>query len=43
VVWDEDAKKILLVDHKKAQLWLPAGGRASPSDSFTRMSGRAGH
>ena len=26
VVWDEDAKKILLVDHKKAQLWLPAGG-----------------
>jgi 3-deoxy-D-manno-octulosonic-acid transferase len=22
VVWDEDAKKILLVDHKKAQLWL---------------------
>lgn len=23
---DEDASKILLVDHKKAQLWLPAGG-----------------
>lgn len=26
VLFDEDASKILLVDHKKAQLWLPAGG-----------------
>ncbi len=26
ILWDENAKKVLLVDHKKAQLWLPAGG-----------------
>lgn len=26
ILFDEDAQKILLVDHKKAQLWLPTGG-----------------
>ncbi|PIZ33334.1 MAG: NUDIX hydrolase [Alphaproteobacteria bacterium CG_4_10_14_0_8_um_filter_37_21] len=26
VLFDEAASKILLVDHKKAQLWLPTGG-----------------
>ena len=26
VLFDEAARKILLVDHKKAQLWLPTGG-----------------
>lgn len=26
VLFDEAARKILLVDHKKAQLWLPSGG-----------------
>jgi len=26
VLFDENAFKILLVDHKKAQLWLPPGG-----------------
>lgn len=26
VLWDERASKILLVNHKKAGLWLPAGG-----------------
>jgi 8-oxo-dGTP diphosphatase len=26
VFFDKEAKKILLVDHKKAELWLPAGG-----------------
>jgi len=26
VLFDEGAQKILLVDHKKAQLWLPSGG-----------------
>ncbi len=26
VVIDRDANKILLVDHKKAELWLPPGG-----------------
>src|SRR3990167_3557470 len=24
-LFDEDARKVLLVDHKKAQLWVPAG------------------
>jgi NTP pyrophosphohydrolases including oxidative damage repair enzymes len=26
LLFDEEAKKVLLVDHKKAQLWLPTGG-----------------
>ncbi len=26
ILFDENASKILLVDHKKAQLWLPSGG-----------------
>ncbi len=26
IVFDEEKRKIFLVDHKKAQLWLPAGG-----------------
>lgn len=26
VLWDERARKILLVDHKQAGLWLPTGG-----------------
>jgi 8-oxo-dGTP diphosphatase len=26
VVFDEGTQKVLLVDHKKAQLWLPTGG-----------------
>ena len=26
IVFDEVAQKVLLVDHKKAQLWLPPGG-----------------
>ena len=25
ILFDEKAQKVLLVDHKKAQLWLPAG------------------
>lgn len=32
VVYDEDAGKILLVDHKKAQLWLPTGGHVEPDE-----------
>jgi len=32
VLWDEEASKILLVDHKKAQLWLPPGGHVEPDE-----------
>lgn len=32
VLFDEKAQKILLVDHKKAQLWLPAGGHVEPDE-----------
>lgn len=32
VLFDERAQKILLVDHKKAQLWLPAGGHVEPDE-----------
>ena len=30
VLFDESARKILLVDHKTAQLWLPSGGHVEP-------------
>lgn len=40
VLFDEAALKILLVDHKKAQLWLPPGGHVeideSPFDAVKR-------
>lgn len=29
---DEAAGKVLLVDHKKAQLWLPTGGHVEPDE-----------
>lgn len=32
VLIDEEAHKILLVDHKKAQLWLPSGGHVEPHE-----------
>jgi 8-oxo-dGTP diphosphatase len=32
VLVDFDANKILLVDHKKAQLWLPSGGHVEPDE-----------
>jgi len=32
VLFDEKANKILLVDHKKAQLWLPPGGHVEPDE-----------
>ena len=32
ILFDEKAQKILLVDHKKAQLWLPAGGHVEPDE-----------
>ena len=40
VLFDEVAKKVLLVDHKKAQLWLPTGGHVEidehPRDAALR-------
>ena len=32
VLYDPAAKKILLVDHKMAQLWLPSGGHVEPNE-----------
>lgn len=32
VLFDEKAQKILLVDHKKSQLWLPPGGHVEPGE-----------
>ncbi|MBX9620844.1 MAG: NUDIX hydrolase [Alphaproteobacteria bacterium] len=40
ILFDENAQKILLVDHKKSQLWLPAGGHVEsgeyPQDTVSR-------
>lgn len=33
VLFDEDTHKVLLVDHKKAKLWLPSGGHVEPDES----------
>lgn len=33
VLFDEQYKKILLVDHKKAQLWLPSGGHVEINEN----------
>ncbi|WP_201258083.1 NUDIX hydrolase [Piscirickettsia litoralis] len=33
VLFDEAASKILLVDHKNAQLWLPPGGHVEVNES----------
>lgn len=33
VLFDQDAKKILLVDHKKAGLWLPSGGHVEVNEN----------
>lgn len=32
LLFDEAAQKILLVDHKKAQSWLPSGGHVEPDE-----------
>lgn len=32
VLFDSNARKILLVDHKQAQLWLPSGGHVEPNE-----------
>jgi len=32
ILLDEITQKVLLVDHKKAQLWLPAGGHVEPDE-----------
>lgn len=31
-LYDQNTKKILLVEHKKAQLWLPPGGHVDPGE-----------
>lgn len=40
ILFDEKRNKVLLVDHKKAQLWLPAGGHVEidehPQDTVER-------
>lgn len=40
VIFDQAKEKILLVDHKKAELWLPSGGHVEidedPADTVTR-------
>lgn len=40
VMFDQAKEKILLVDHKKAELWLPPGGHVevdeNPTDTVTR-------
>ncbi|MBY0291858.1 MAG: NUDIX hydrolase [Alphaproteobacteria bacterium] len=33
ILFDEKAQKVLLVDHKKSQLWLPAGGHVEPGEN----------
>lgn len=33
VVYDPDTRKILLIDHIKAQLWLPTGGHVLPDEN----------
>lgn len=40
VMFDQAKEKVLLVDHKKAELWLPSGGHVEidedPADTVTR-------
>jgi 8-oxo-dGTP diphosphatase len=40
VLIDERAQKVLLVDHKKAQLWLPTGGHVEPGEHPTDAASR---
>ena len=37
VLFDEHNRKILLVDHKKALLWLPSGGHVEIDEEFMRQ------
>ena len=32
LIFDEEKRKVLLVDHKKAKLWLPSGGHVDPDE-----------
>lgn len=43
VLIDEEARKILLVDHKKAQLWLPSGGHVEPDEHPADAAARECH
>jgi len=40
VLFDERQHKILLVDHKKSGLWLPAGGHVDPNEHPTDTAKR---
>lgn len=40
VLIDEKARKLLLVDHKKAQLWLPSGGHVEPDENPAHAAAR---
>ncbi len=37
---DKRERKILLVEHRKAKLWLPAGGHVDPGEHPTVTAGR---
>ncbi len=39
-LFDPNEQLILLVDHKKAQLWLPAGGHVDPGEHPTSTASR---
>lgn len=40
VLVDSDARKLLLVDHRDAQRWLPTGGHADPNEHPADAAGR---
>jgi len=40
VVIDDAAEKVLLVDHIKAQLWLPSGGHVDPNEHPKQAAAR---
>lgn len=39
-LYDKSAKKMLLVEHKKAQLWLPTGGHVEPGEHPNKTAAR---
>ena len=39
-LYDKVAKKILLVEHKKAQLWIPPGGHVDPGEYPSKTAAR---
>lgn len=39
-LYDKKEKKMLLVEHKKAQLWLPSGGHVDPGEHPNKTAAR---